>query len=810
MLQSHDPVRGSRAQRWLFALCTIVPLVASAAPPAAPTRLSAADYAPAERFLPWSPDRSAINGEVRPHWISGQDRFWYRRSLGAQRADFVLVDAATGSRRAAFDHRKVAEGLSAVLGRTIDVDRLPFEAFRYATDGNAVHVMADEKHWRCSTVGSACTQETIPSNDPGSVMSPDGRWLAFVKQNNLWLRSVDGQEQFALTTDGEQHHAYATAAGNNIIAIEGRLRGLPQAPVVSWSADSKRLLTHQLDERKVREISLIQAVPPDNGARPLTHTWRYSMATDPDLATVEHWILDVERRSARRVDLAPIPTGFLTSIEAREAWWAPDGERLYILARSRYFKKITLHEVDARSGKARELVAESGRTFVEASSIGRRPMVHVLRNGDVIWFSERDGHGHLYLYDGTTGRLRRQLTTGDWSVRGIARLDEEKRAIYVIGTERERGRDPYFKHYYRVDFDGRVTLLTPEDATHSVTSADDSVLEESDDPFVSPAQSFGFSASGKYFLDTLSRPDQPPATVLRRADGHLICEIERTDLEALGFDGLTLPERFDVLAANGKTRIFGTIFRPSHFDADKKYPVLDSIYPGPQLSRVFPAFADSVFDPMYAQAFAQLGFIVVLVDGRGTPGRSKTFLDESYAKLGQAGHLDDHVAALRQLAARNPSMDLTRVGVYGSSGGGYAAARAMFTHPDFYKAAVAAAGNHDQRGYLSIWGETYNGPDDGGNYAQAANAALAANLQGKLLLIHGDMDANVHPSLTLQVANALIEHNKDFEMLIVPNVGHHVLKGYALRRAWDFLVRHLMGAEPPENYTMSVAGPAQR
>jgi dipeptidyl-peptidase 4 len=592
-------------------------------------RLTAEDYARAERFLPWSPDRAAFNGEVRPHWIDAEDRFWYRRSLGSQRAEFVVVDAATGLRRPAFDHSKVAAALSAVLDRRIELDRLPFATFSYASGGQVVRFMVGDKQWRCTLAEPVCNQEQPSLPDAGSVASPDGRWLAFLKDNNLWVRSSDGRQAFALTTDGEQHYGYATTAGNNIISIEARLRGSPPAPIVHWSPDSRYLLTHRLDERKVREISLVQSVPPDGSPRPRTHTWRYSMATDPELAMAEHWMFDVQQRTGRRVDLTPVPIGFLTSIEARETLWAADSERAYILVRDRYFKTIGLYAVDARSGETRALVSESGPTFVEASSIRCRPMVHVLRNGSVIWFSERSGRGHLYLYDGATAQLIRQLTQGDWSVRGIARIDEARRELYVIGTERERGRDPYFKHYYRVGFDGRVELLTPENATHSVIAADDSVLDPSDSPLAGPAELYGFSPSGKDFLDTFSRPDLPPVTVLRQADGRLVAEIESTDLAALGSDGFTPPERFTALAADGKTSLYGTIFRPSHFDPAKRYPVLDSIYPGPQMTRVFPAFGDSVFDPMYAQAFAQLGFIVVIVDGRGTPGRSKRFLDSS-------------------------------------------------------------------------------------------------------------------------------------------------------------------------------------
>jgi dipeptidyl aminopeptidase/acylaminoacyl peptidase len=349
--------------------------------------------------------------------------------------------------------------------------------------------------------------------------------------------------------------------------------------------------------------------------------------------------------------------------------------------------------------------------------------------------------------------------------------------------------------------------LTPEDADHGVFGLQQSVQDPPEASAATAAAFESFSPSGRYFVDNLSRTDLPTRTVLRRADGSLVAEIEHADISRLTALGVTTPERFTALAADGKTVLYGVIFRPTHFDPHKRYPVIDSPYPGPQANRVRPRYLDLVFDPSLAQSFAELGFVVFAVDGRGTPGRGKAFLDESYGGLGQAGHLDDHVAVLKTLGARYPYLDLDRTGIYGASGGGYATAHALFTYPDVFKVGVSDAGNHDQRGYIAIWGETYNGPPTGDNYTSAANPLLAKNLKGKLLLMHGDMDTNVLPSQTFQVVDALIKANKDFDLLIVPNAGHTAMFAslYARRRAFDYMVKNLMGAEPPHEYDLEKA-----
>jgi dipeptidyl aminopeptidase/acylaminoacyl peptidase len=394
--------------------------------------------------------------------------------------------------------------------------------------------------------------------------------------------------------------------------------------------------------------------------------------------------------------------------------------------------------------------------------------------------------------------LLRQLSTGPYNVAGIAHVDEDERWLYFTALGREEGRDPYYPHLYRVRLDGSAPeLLTPEDAAHTVW----------------------FSPSGKFFVDTYSRLDLPTVSLVRSASGAEICELERADVGALLETGWQPPERFCAKARDGVTEVYGAIFRPSRFDANRRYPLIDNIYGGPQVNQAPTTFADAA--PFggpwragrgrgfwHAQALAELGFVVVMIDGLGMPGRGKSYADVSYRNLADGG-LPDHIAVLRQLADRYPYLDLSRVGIFGHSAGGYASTRAIFTYPDFYKVCVSSAGNHDHRLDKAVWVERYMGLPVGKHYEEQANQALAHQLKGKLLLIHPEMDENVHPASTMVVVDALIKANKDFDLLILPNLPHFCDSDpYFVRKRWDYFVRHLLGAEPPAGYRIEPATPA--
>ncbi len=760
-------------------------------------------YDSAARFKPLNRASLILNETIVPHWrTGGPERFTYRRDLGDGRGTFFVIDAATGHRRPAFDSSMVAQGLSKATGATVEADRLPFRDYD-EIDGGGIRFSSAGATWVCSVRKPDCQGHADKAVDPMAVPSPDGKWLAFVKDYNLWIRSAESGDSFALTTDGQAHDAYAAPPESNPLDTPKVLYGGAIAPLVLWSPDSRRLFTHKLDERNVRVMTLVQSTPTDGGVMPVARSWRAPFSTDPVLPMEEPWVFDIASHTGHRVEMEPTPKTVVTSIEGREAWWSPDSRQVYLFARTRYYKSMSLRAVDPATGKARTIVSESAKTFVESGTNGQRPIAYPLANGEVIWFSERDGRGHLYIYDASTGELKRQLTHGDWAVRSVVGLDEAGGFIFVTGTEREPDTDPYLHKIYRIRIrDGAITLLTPEEADHEVaTGLVWAYLELPPELARSPDASRGISPSGRYFLDNYTRTDLANRTVLRRTDGKFIAEIEQADMSRLTRGGLTLPERFSALAADGKTPLYGIILRPSDYDPKKSYPVIDALYPGPQWGGAHPRLFDTLFN--YAQTYAELGFIVIQMDGRGTPGRSKAFLDETYGKLGLAGHLDDHVAVLRQLAKRDPSIDLARAGVVGGSAGGYATLRAMFTYPDVFKAGMAAAPYNNPKVLMPDFTEKFMGPESGSNYADVAVAPLAGGLKGKLLLTAGEMDWTVTPWPTLQVVDSLVKAHKDFEFVLAPNVDHSPLTLYGdpmLVRGWNFFVANLMGARPPASY----------
>jgi len=436
---------------------------------------------------------------------------------------------------------------------------------------------------------------------------------------------------------------------------------------------------------------------------------------------------------------------------------------------------------DARTGAVRTLLEEQAQTQVGEVGIAQNWRV-LPRSNELIWWSERDGWIHLYLYDLTTGRLKNPITSGDGNVESIVYVDERVRTIYFNGQGMERGRDPYYRFLYHIGFDGRgQTLLTPEDADHQVAMAPD----------------------GASFIDSYSTPVTPPVTVLRDRNGRVVMPLERADISRLVTAGWHAPTQVTVKARDGTTDLYGLMFTPSRLDSTAKYPLVDYIYPMPSGSVGPRSFVPARSDH---QALAELGFVVVAIDGMGTRGGlSKTFRDAAYGKM-EENTLPDQVAAIKQLAARYPWIDGERVGIWGHSGGGFATAAAMFNYPDVFKVGISESGNHDNRNYEDDWGERYQGllvkSGESDNYAADANEMHAANLRGKLLLAHGGMDDNVPPYNTYLVVDALIKANKDFDLLILPNARHGYGRDgvYMMRRRWDYFVRNLLGAEPPREY----------
>lgn len=749
------------------------------------------DYQRAARYAPWNFGKLVFEAAVTPHWMD-DDRFWYRNEL-VDGSEFMLVDANSGSKAPAFDHQALAESLSRARPGLYTARTLPFTEFAFRDRAQRIEFSIENERWTCTLSPVACSRARQDQIDaPKGIESPDGRWVAFVRAHDVYVRPSDSSEEIRLTEDGTEYYDYASQPDSALSAVTDRFLSEPPSPLLIWSPDSKRVLTHKVDQRRVQETYLVQTPPADRGGRPILHRYRLPLAGDPELPLAELVVLDVEKSTRTSIRDEPLVVRVYSPLEQGQAWWSRDGSHVYYVHLDRDLKRARLMSADAVSGATRLLLEEHSQTYVEVGVSYYRPRVNarVLRDGRVIWYSERTDWAHLYLCTPNPAPACTALTSGEWAVRDLLNVDEDGGWVYFTAGGREPGRDPYLRHLYRVRLDGSgLELLTPENADHLVT----------------------FSPSGRYFVDTSSRVDTVPVSYLRRADGYQALELERADVTRLTATGWRSPEPFTVKGADGSTDLYGVLYRPSNFDPARKYPIIEGLYPGPQSIRSAKWFSPSTFN--HDPALAELGFIVVTMDGRGTPFRSKSFRDRSYGNLAIAGSLDDHIAGLKQLAVRYPYMDLERVGVFGGSGGGFAAVRAMLAYPDFYEVAVASSGNHDQRSYVAGWGEQYLGLPGWDLYAQQSSAALAGQLRGKLLLVHGLLDDNVHPAMTLQLADALIAANKDFDLLVVPNANHglrditdrkrrEVPTRYVTRRRWDYFVRHLLGVEPPKDFEL--------
>ncbi|MDQ3322583.1 MAG: S9 family peptidase, partial [Acidobacteriota bacterium] len=704
----------------------------------APKSLTAADYARAEKFMSYNVAPLVDRAGARPNWLP-DERFWYR-VLTPQGSEFVLINPADGSRQVFADQAK----LNAAIG-------------------SAAPANADARAGQ--------------SQNPNEVLSPDGKRAAFIRDYNLWMRDVATGKETQLTTDGVKDFGYATDNA-------GWTRS--DRAILSWSPDSKKIATFQQDQRGVSDMYLVTT----NVGAPKLEAWKYPLPGDQTVTTIQRVIIDVDDPKVVRFQMPADQHrttlcddiscgGDFTDVE-----WSGDARNLAFVSSTRDHKRANFRVADAATGAIREVMEETSPTQFESgtSTVNWR---YLPASNEIIWFSERDNWGHLYLYDLTTGKLKNRITSGDWIVTQVLKVDEKNRTIYFLAGGRETGRDPYFAHFYKIGFDGKnLQLLTPEDGNHQIA----------------------LSPSGNYFIDTYSKPDVPQTVVLRDLNGKLITTIEKTDISRLTATGWKPPQPIVVKARDNQTDLYGLMFTPTNLDVKRKYPIINYIYPGPQGGSV----GSRAFNPARSdhQALAELGFVVVMIDGTCNPLRSKKFHDACYGNMAD-NTLPDQIGGMRQLAAKYPFIDIERVGIWGHSGGGYATAAAMFRFPDFFKVGISESGNHDNRNYEDDWGERYIGlltKDATGksNYEDQANQNYAKNLKGKLLLAHGMMDDNVPPSNTLLVVDALIKANKDFDLIMFPHARHGfgAASLYMTRRRWDYFVRHLMGAEPPPNYEL--------
>ncbi len=743
---------------------------------AKPYQFTIEDYARAERMLAPTimPMVSGTASQVT--WLD-DGRFWYRATTPTG-LTYMVVDPVKKTRVPAFDHAALAAALGKATGKPMKAERLALPQFSIGAR-DSISVVVDGKRWTCDRAGTACAERgKVPAPPANSSTSPDGKSAAFIRDHNLWATDLATGTETQLTTDGIADFGYAT---NNAGWVHN------DRPVLTWSPDSRRVATFQHDGRGVGDMVLASTTP---GA-PRLEQWKYPLPGDSVIFRIERVIIDRTGPTPRVVRLRMPPDAHRSTVSDHVACggntvcdlqWYPDGSHVAFISSSRDHKHAWLRIADATTGEVRELLHETSATQIGDASFPDDIWRVLPASNELIWWSQRDNWTHLYLYDLTTGVLRNRITTGEGNVTGLVRVDEKAREIWFTMNGHEAGRDPYLQHLYRIGFDGKgLRLLTPEVANHSVT--------------VSP--------NGRFFVDTWSTTDTPPTSALRDRDGRIIMPLEKADVSRLLASGWRMPIPVTVKARDGKTDLYGLMYVPSTLDSTRKYPIVNHIYPGPQSGSVgprsfFPARGDN-------QALAELGFVVVELDGMGTPGRSKAFHDYYYGRMGD-NTIPDQVAGMKELATRYRFIDIDKAGIWGHSGGGFATASAMFDYPDFFKVGIAESGNHDNRVYEDDWGERYQGlmvtAADSAGYEAAANQSRAANLKGKLFLIHGMMDDNVPPYNTQLVVNALMRAGKDFDQVMLPDARHGFGKDspYIMRRRWDYFVANLQGNIPPKEY----------
>jgi dipeptidyl aminopeptidase/acylaminoacyl peptidase len=718
---------------------------------------TAADYARANG-LRAKYESLVVNVAGPATWIDDTHRFWYRRTTRGA-SEFVMYDADSGQKRPAFDHDAIAAALSKATGRTYGARDLPFNTFTFADEGRAIDVTVDGTPWRCMLADAVCrreeSREEARRDETRPRLSPDKKWEAVIRNYNIAVRAAGSHTETMLSLDGSEGNPY-------------------QLSSVAWSPDSKKLAAYRVKPGYHREVHYVESSPEDQ-LQPKSSTLRYAKPGDV-LDLQQPSIFDVASKRELAIDQSLFPNPYsLSRLE-----WRKDNRAVTFEYNQRGHQIYRVIEVDASTGRARAIVSEEPKTFFNyrtangsQADSGKKYRHDVNDGAEMIWMSERDGWNHLYLIDAATGAVKNLITRGDWPVRGVIKVDEPKRQIWFSASGLNPSMDPYFLNYYRINFDGSgLTRLTPADANHNAATSSDR----------------------QFFVDVYSRVDTAPIMELRRVDdGAVVAEIERGDVSALTASGWRAPEPFTASGRDGKTDIWGVIVRPSNFDPSKRYPVIENIYAGPQGSFVPKSFA--AFNPMMAQA--DLGFIVVQIDGMGTSNRSKAFQDVTWQNLGDAG-LPDRIAWHKAVAAKYAWYDISRVGIYGTSAGGQNSLGAMLFHPEFYKVAVSAAGCHDNRMDKIWWNEQWMGWPLGPQYSASSNVDNAYRLQGHVLLVVGEMDTNVDPSSTMQVVNQLIKHNKDFDLLYIPGAGHGAGGAYGEHKRFDFFVRHLLGVTPPE------------
>ena len=731
---------------------------------------TAADYARADSFAARALQGDFVVGVAEePHWIGETGRFWYRTTV-AGGTRFMVVDPVKRRRDAAFDHARMALALRAAAHDSATAVTLPFDRFTFADHERAIEFVLRDSTWRCGLASYDChNQGPVNREDRGRdfpwsagpgqrwridglppLRSPDGKREALVQNYNVAVRTVGSDSIVRLSFDGSEGNRYTRAS-------------------MAWSPDSKRLAVYRVIPGYAREVHYVESSPEDQ-LQPKHSSLLYAKPGDV-LDKEQPVIFDVGEKRQVFVNDSLFPNAYSLS----PLVWRKDSQRLTFEYNQRGHEVYRIVEIDAGTGATRAVISEQPKTFfyyTDARGGGKKFRYDVNDGDEVVWMSERDGWNHLYLYDGITGHVKHQITQGPWVVRSVDTVDAGARQLWFTASGMNPGEDPYFVHAYRINFDGTgLVALTEAIGTHAVT----------------------FSPDRQYYVDRWSRVDLPPVAELRRtSDRSLVMGLERADDSPLRATAWRSPEVFVAKGRDGVTDIWGIIVRPLHFDSTRAYPVIERIYAGPHGS-----FVPKTFGPQTEmQALAELGFIVVQIDGMGTSNRSKAFQDVAWKNLADAG-FPDRILWHRAVAAKYPYYDINRVGIFGNSAGGQNALGALLFHPEFYKVAVSSSGSHDNRMDKIWWNELWMSWPLGPQYAASSNVDNAYRLKGKLFLLVPELDTNVDPSTTLQVVNALIRANKDFDFLMVPGANHGPGGPYGIHKRNDFFVRHLLGVEPP-------------
>ncbi len=694
---------------------------------------------------------------VVPHWVDQTSAFWYVRQTEKGK-EYVKVDAASKKRTALFDQQKMAAALTEKAGREINAYNLPLQNCRLNISLDTLRFQLDGKFWAYSIKNNRLLDEgAIPSRgkerhwmevddekEGSPVTSPDGKWTAFIKNDNVYVREVATGKEKQLSQDGTLSNYYSS--------------------YIQWSPDSKSVVSCRIRPVEKRYVYYVESSPADQ-AQPKLHKQEYAKPGD-ELRFKVPCIFEVE--SGRR--LIPSTELFSQQYELSGPMWNADSKAITFEYNERGHKVYRVLEMSAADGSVRTLIEEKEEKYVNYPRIYRNYLSDGKR---IIWSSERDNYNHLYLYDRATGKPLNQITKGEWYVRGVQHVDEANEVIYFSANGMKKGEDPYLIHYYKINFDGsNLVELTPEEGMHQCW----------------------YSSDYKYLVDVYSKVDQAPIAVLRDAkDGKIRMQLDKADISALLANGWKAPEVFSAKGRDGKTDMWGVIYRPSNFDPSKKYPVIEYIYSGPGDQYVPKTFSSYNW---WMTSLAELGFIVVQVDGMTTSFRSKEFEEVCYKNLKDAG-LPDHIAWIKAAAQKYPYMDIDRVGIFGCSAGGQESTGAVLFHPEFYKAAYSACGCHDNRMDKIWWNELWMGYPVDESYSACSNVDNAHLLSRPLMLVVGELDDNVDPASTMQVANALIKANKDFELVVIPGAHHTMGEDFGEHKRYDFFVRHLMGVTPP-------------